>query len=147
VPHTVISSRTSSTQPCALPGSLRTYLKTGNPLSELSTCYFFTPIGSIIVLIIMSSLYQHNKLSLQPTTAAYRYQRLNSGVHEIRLLRVLSTGGEALRKHRHNKGHDPTMFRCQLVHAQLEQSPAFSALSYVWGDPELKNNILVTDHY
>jgi hypothetical protein len=30
------------------------------------------------------------------------------------------------------------MFRCQLVHAQLEQSPAFSALSYVWGDPELK---------
>lgn len=69
---------------------------------------------------------------MKPEISAYQYALLNSDLKEIRLLHILDdTTTDTVCT---SNSYDASIFRCQLVHVQLEQSPAFSALSYAWGN-------------
>jgi hypothetical protein len=59
---------------------------------------------------------------------SYRYRPLDVSQREIRLL-ILESGSAELQG--------------RLVHASLEKKPTFEALSYTWGRPPFKHNILI----
>ena len=59
------------------------------------------------------------------------YEALDPGRSEIRLLEILSLSND-----------DPVL-KCRLVVASLEDNPSYIALSYVWGDPSVTENIVV----
>jgi hypothetical protein len=59
----------------------------------------------------------------ETTSRLFSYQPLDSPRREFRLLRLLPSQNFS------------TQIQCELFHAPLYGSPAYEALSYVWGDP------------
>jgi hypothetical protein len=68
---------------------------------------------------------------MEETRAMPLYEALDPGRSEIRLLEILSLSND-----------DPVL-KCRLVVASLEDNPSYIALSYVWGDPSVTENIVV----
>jgi hypothetical protein len=60
------------------------------------------------------------------------YQPLDESRSEIRLLEVLSSAGDG-------------GVKCRLSVSSLEGNPTFTALSYVWGDPGVTEDIILND--
>jgi hypothetical protein len=61
----------------------------------------------------------------------YRYEPLNTDTREIRLLHLGTSTNTT----------DP--LTGQLTHVSLTEKPFYNALSYMWGDPSLKDSILI----
>ncbi|KAK3348944.1 heterokaryon incompatibility protein-domain-containing protein, partial [Lasiosphaeria hispida] len=59
------------------------------------------------------------------------YQPLDEASQTIRLLRI------------HPPSESSSELECTLFPARLEGNPQFTALSYVWGDPTIKETIIV----
>jgi hypothetical protein len=60
------------------------------------------------------------------------YQPLDERRSEIRLLEIVSSGGSG-------------RLKCRLSVSSLEDNPEFAALSYVWGDPRVAEDIILND--
>ncbi|KAH7116474.1 heterokaryon incompatibility protein-domain-containing protein, partial [Dactylonectria estremocensis] len=60
------------------------------------------------------------------------YAPLNPSNSDIRLLEVVSL--------------DQGAISCNLIHLSLRENPTFAALSYVWGDPSIVEDITVNGH-
>lgn len=69
----------------------------------------------------------------------FRYQALRPDKQEIRLMHIenLDTDMSSL-----ESGAQP-LVRCRLQHASLTDKPHYTALSYAWGDPSIKRDILL----
>ena len=65
--------------------------------------------------------------SIDVTTTGYPGRPLESESH-IRLLKILP-------------GRLACSLSCELIHASIDQTPPYEAVSYVWGDPEPQNTI------
>jgi hypothetical protein len=61
------------------------------------------------------------------------YEPLQSGTRDIRVLTLL-------------RGTFMDDIRCELQSVSLDDDPAFTALSYCWGDEKLRGYIWVNDH-
>ena len=59
------------------------------------------------------------------------YQPLDKALSEVRLLEIVDDGSTGAK------------IRCVLHTAYLTEKPTFTALSYVWGDPSKRMEILV----
>ena len=65
---------------------------------------------------------------------AFGYEPLDSSKGEVRLLKF----------QRRDKDASPDeLIGCTLTHASLDTNPKYYALSYVWGDPNIRSSILV----
>lgn len=82
-------------------------------------------------------LIQPNLINELPANMAKQniYGMLNEELKEVRLLIV-------------NPGSDDAVVRCSFLHANLagENVPPYETISYVWGDPKIKAEILLNDH-
>lgn len=67
------------------------------------------------------------------STSLYTSLPLDESRSEIRLLEIISDGSNAT-------------VECKLSVASLKDKPAFTALSYVWGDPKVTEDIKVNNH-
>ncbi|KAG4428066.1 hypothetical protein IFR05_016452, partial [Cadophora sp. M221] len=59
-------------------------------------------------------------------TQSFRYSALDSAQNEIRLLRILP----------HRDGDELATVNCEIIHASLDESISYRALSYTWGSPQ-----------
>ncbi|ORY13402.1 heterokaryon incompatibility protein-domain-containing protein [Clohesyomyces aquaticus] len=76
---------------------------------------------------------QFSLIAMDGTTTPL-YDPLDSGRMEIRVLELRPFF------------NDDSMIKCRLRKACLQQSVSYAALSYVWGDPSITENIIVDGH-
>ena len=81
----------------------------------------------------MSSLFSRTLLPTRSKRPAYEYAPLRTESKEIRLLSFSTRHASAKTTHRLNFNGRASHAQCHLIHAPLQQSPAFTALSYAWG--------------
>jgi hypothetical protein len=62
------------------------------------------------------------------------YQKLDPSHEEIRLLEILPSSD------------NDAMVQCELVTVSLQDEPSYTALSYVWGDASVTDNIVMNGH-
>src|ERR1700712_5462344 len=74
-------------------------------------------------------LYRLEQFEMESEPSIYNYNAIETGNH-IRLLCV-------------NPGEADDPIHCTIVHVNLDDSPDFEALSYVWGDSSLTKSLQV----